>query len=208
MNCGPIARKSFLKPLITTADTNGVRSCGRHFFMRPVESGITHSHSDVVTESEAMKANEQLNPADRPVSRTFIGLLLIAAVASTGSGCRLCCDSEDIAYGAYGGVWERTNRDSGRVGSLFDAGGARVSSLSPRDSVENVDDQRSRIIPLEQEEDRRGEPTEDPTDDSPEPKSDSETDQEFQDRLKKFEAERMLNAKVIPGNPIPPDHRF
>jgi hypothetical protein len=173
--------------------------------MRPVDSGITQSHSDVVTESEAMIAHDQLNPAHRPVSRTFIGLLLIAAVASTGSGCRLCCDSEDIAYGAYGGVWERTNRDSGRVGSLFDAGGARVSSLSPRDSIENAADQRSRILPWEDEDDdRRDEPTED----SPEPKADSETDQEFQDRLKKFEAERMLNAKVIPGTPTPPDHRF
>ena len=173
--------------------------------MRPVP-GVTQSHADVVTEIEAMKANQQLNHANHPVSRTIFGLLLTTALVTTSSGCRLCCDSEDVAYGAYGGAWERTHRDSGRVGSLFDPGGARVSNLSPRDSVEGAEDARSRILPPE--DGMRDEPSETPREDSPEPKSESETDQEFQERLKKFQEERMLNASIILGAPTPPDQRY
>ncbi|MAI71028.1 MAG: hypothetical protein CMM01_08975 [Rhodopirellula sp.] len=48
-------------------------------------------------------------------------------------GCRLCSDYEDIDYPAYGGSWQRTVRDSGRVGSVFDSAGGKVAKLIDRD---------------------------------------------------------------------------
>ncbi|TWU66310.1 hypothetical protein [Crateriforma conspicua] len=58
--------------------------------------------------------------------------LAIAVAATTLTGCRLCstCEMED--YSAYGGIWERTQRDSGRVGSLFDPAGVRGASLASK----------------------------------------------------------------------------
>ncbi len=47
-------------------------------------------------------------------------------------GCRLCADCDDDAYPSYGGSWQRTKRDTGRVGSIFDPGGSRASDLSAR----------------------------------------------------------------------------
>ena len=57
---------------------------------------------------------------------TPIRILLIALTMASGFGCRVCqtCDE----YPAYGGSWQRTNRVSGRVGSVFDPAGAKVAS--------------------------------------------------------------------------------
>lgn len=60
---------------------------------------------------------------------------LVPAVLLMG-GCRICADCEDAAYPAYGGVWQRTIRDSGRVGSLFDPAGAKAFDLAARDEPE------------------------------------------------------------------------
>ena len=97
--------------------------------MRPAK-GQPQFHANVVTETKVMRANHAPTTATDPVSRGLIGFLIVAAIVMTGSGCRLCCDSEDIAYPAYGGLWERTNRNSGRVGSLFDPGGARGGEMA------------------------------------------------------------------------------
>lgn len=59
------------------------------------------------------------------VSGVLCTLLLVG-------GCRLCADCDDLAYPSYGGAWQRTHRDEGRVGSIFDPGGSRVSDLSQR----------------------------------------------------------------------------
>ena len=48
-------------------------------------------------------------------------------------GCRICLDTHDLDYPAYGGAWQRTQRDSGRVGSVFDPGGAKVAALVERE---------------------------------------------------------------------------
>lgn len=45
---------------------------------------------------------------------------------SLSSGCTMCADCDLDDYGAYGGRWQRTNRTSGRVGSVFDPAGAQV----------------------------------------------------------------------------------
>ncbi len=41
-------------------------------------------------------------------------------------GCTLCPNCDPDAFAAYGGRWERTDRDHGRVGSLFTPAGAQV----------------------------------------------------------------------------------
>lgn len=62
----------------------------------------------------------------------FCGLILVG-------GCRLCADCDDEAYPSYGGAWQRTHRDSGRVGSIFDPGGTRASDLSQRAQSDGPD---------------------------------------------------------------------
>lgn len=93
--------------------------------------------------------------ADRPVSsaqRIAVGLIaglrnlaVAAAVLAGGviAGCTIPSDCGDLDYPTYGGAWERTRRDSGRVGSIFDPAGARVSTLAPRDVEGESGDLRS-----------------------------------------------------------------
>ncbi len=65
--------------------------------------------------------------------------VLLFSVISMVTGCRICADCEDLAYPAYGGVWQRTIRDSGRVGSLFDPAGAKSFDLASREQPEAAD---------------------------------------------------------------------
>lgn len=69
----------------------------------------------------------------------WIAVTLLAIGIFPLAGCRICADCEDLAYPAYGGVWERTRRDSGRVGSIFDPAGDATSSLVERDSPPTPD---------------------------------------------------------------------
>jgi hypothetical protein len=143
-------------------------------------------------------------PAPGPSQRSLLTpLALVAAVAVGSSGCRLCCNREDIAYPAYGGIWQRLDRNEGRVGSLFDPAGARVPDLSPRSSVETSGERRSEILPEGAMEDRESpedvpEPTPDPDTDGP------ERDQQFEERYRQFQEEKMLDANLILGDPAPP----
>ncbi len=134
----------------------------------------------------------------------FVALILVAP----STGCRLCCDNEDLAYPAYGGAWQRTRRDSGRVGSLFDPAGARAATLVSRDDPSTVDE----IYRSSETERNRND-----TDDVDDPGSgDSEgeasepgprlgpSDEDLErksDELKKLELE---DIDVIRGNPAPP----
>ena len=104
-----------------------------------------------------MKTSQSIEKvsADRPVSsvrrivvRLFSGLqhLAVAAAVLAGgviAGCTIPSDCGDLDYPTYGGAWERTRRDGGRVGSIFDPAGARVSTLAPRDAEEESGDMRS-----------------------------------------------------------------
>lgn len=73
-------------------------------------------------------------------SRHRLGLLLVVAVAfSAAPGCRIGGDYNRLDYPTYGGAWERTRRDSGRVGSIFDPAGARSPELADRDSPPTPD---------------------------------------------------------------------
>ena len=83
------------------------------------------------------------------------GLLLISPVLISLGGCRICADCEDLAYPAYGGAWQRTLRNSGRVGSVFDPGGAKAATLVDRSTPENPDEiERRRQPPAESDPDQ------------------------------------------------------
>lgn len=71
--------------------------------------------------------------------RRYIAGWLVLVVVPL-AGCRICADCDPEAYPAYGGVWERTNRDSGRVGSIFDPAGARDAALFSRDQPLPIDE--------------------------------------------------------------------
>lgn len=90
-----------------------------------------------------------------------VTMVAVAVAAITLSGCTLCQDCGDLDYPTYGGAWERTRRDSGRVGSIFDPAGARTATLADRDESTKPDDGRpsSRIAPEAGRSDmRRSEP--------------------------------------------------
>jgi hypothetical protein len=74
--------------------------------------------------------------SSRPVS-SMLQVFAVAVILLGGSalsGCTLCQDCGDLDYPTYGGAWERTRRDSGRVGSVFDPAGARTAKLADRDA--------------------------------------------------------------------------
>jgi len=74
----------------------------------------------------------------------FVANALVIATVSTLAGCTLCQDCGDLDYPTYGGAWERTRRDSGRVGSIFDPAGARTAALVDRDpAASDSGDRRS-----------------------------------------------------------------
>jgi hypothetical protein len=50
----------------------------------------------------------------------------IAMLTLLCGGCTLCPNCDPDAFAAYGGRWERTDRDHGRVGSLFAPAGAQI----------------------------------------------------------------------------------
>jgi hypothetical protein len=68
------------------------------------------------------------------MKRPTTALLTVLALAFVG-GCTLCDNCEDGAYPAFGGRWQRTDRHHGRVGSLFDPGGAKVPYPGDADAV-------------------------------------------------------------------------
>ncbi|MCC9601580.1 hypothetical protein LOC67_13565 [Stieleria sp. JC731] len=137
--------------------------------------------------------------------KTVLAGVFIATISVLSSGgCRLCCDREDAAYAAYGGAWQRLQRDSGRVGSLADPAGAKVGTLKDREIDLGEEASRSQILPPN--EDRPSMPSKEDIPENFVPKFEEETDEEFQERLRKFQEEQ-LNAKVIPGAPAPPAFR-
>jgi hypothetical protein len=76
----------------------------------------------------------------------IVRLAALAAVVVSGgvlAGCTIPSDCGDLDYPTYGGAWQRTRRDSGRVGSVFDPAGARTATLSPRELPETEGETRS-----------------------------------------------------------------
>ena len=147
------------------------------------------------------------------IQAIVFGLVLVA-VSFTAGGCRICADCEDLDYPAYGGAWQRTLRQSGRVGSVFDPGGAKAASLVDRSTPEDPD----QIERRRQEEDGDNQDDPDPNeedggdDDSDDSKSESmkerekklrekelddiESEDESDLRKKKLED---IEVRIIPG---------
>jgi hypothetical protein len=125
-------------------------------------------------------------------------------------GCRLCADCEDIHYPAYGGAWQRTRRDGGRVGSLFDPAGARVAELVERDEPpkpdilerqrqESRDDEKDDPEAMDDESKPDEEPKEDTEDklDELRDKQLDDIEQEMEEELRKKSIED-INIRLIP----------
>ncbi len=72
-------------------------------------------------------------------SSTLVSPILLLSALLLTTGCRICADCEDLAYPAYGGAWQRTIRQSGRVGSIYDPAGAKSFDLVARDQPEDAD---------------------------------------------------------------------
>ncbi|TWU11192.1 hypothetical protein Pla52o_56300 [Novipirellula galeiformis] len=144
------------------------------------------------------------------VTKTLLLLGILVGLAPA-TGCRICGDCEDLAYPAYGGVWQRTRRDEGRVGSLFDPAGVRASELVSRDLPLSPDEKERA---LRSQKDRPEPDTDDIKSDSasdselPKPREDRPTPREADDDLKRKEQElRDLDLdeiRVIRGKPEPP----
>lgn len=113
-------------------------------------------------------------------NRTLRGMVSMAACLSLIAigGCRVCDSCDDCAYPTYGGSWERTNRNHGRVGSIFAPAGAKVAATGTASQPENemwnpnatVDDDEG------EEEDTRS-LLDDLEDDFPEPTTDEAADE-------------------------------
>lgn len=51
--------------------------------------------------------------------KRFLTALLICSPLATLAGCAMCCSPFDYSYPTFGGKWQRTDREHGRVGSVF-----------------------------------------------------------------------------------------
>lgn len=152
----------------------------------------------------------------KTISTLLVQTVLLSAIMLLG-GCRICADCEDSAYPAYGGSWQRTIRETGRVGSLFDPAGGKAPDLTDRDQPEHADQlERDRYK-------ARGSGVRDPEESEEETPEDSKTDEErFRDRQnelrdlelheidtpkeKELRQERLeeIGVRVIEGEPGPP----
>ncbi len=148
--------------------------------------------------------------------RRLASALLLAALIPLG-GCRICADCDENAYAAYGGAWQRTIRDSGRVGSIFDPAGGLTSELVPRDTPEDPDAQERARQEARgsgaQDPDRIGDgeddkQKQDDKEDSMDKANDlrqrklDDIEEEKEDELRKKELDQ-INV-IFPGEPMPP----
>ncbi len=87
---------------------------------------------------------------------TMLWIALICLLPSLG-GCRICQSPEDATYAAFGGVWDRADPVSGRVGSAFEpAEGmvARQAGSPPQPLNGDLEfDDLPEMLPLDEEDD-------------------------------------------------------
>ena len=113
-------------------------------------------------------------------------------------GCRLCADCDLDAYPSYGGAWQRTVRDSGRVGSVFDPGGSRAADLSERIDAETAEAfNRTKDGKSPQETDRESDGETDNKEDQS-PLDDDEKLKQMEDRLRGLELQDINYQESLP----------
>lgn len=111
--------------------------------MNPLQT-CDHS-SDTRFDATARRLSGDLYAVARCVAEALRTAALAAGIVGGGviAGCTIPSDCGDLDYPTYGGAWQRTRRDSGRVGSVFDPAGARTATLSPRELSETAGETRS-----------------------------------------------------------------
>ncbi len=139
----------------------------------------------------------------RPHAKSNIRLLLLLIVVTgvvPAAGCRICCDPDTLSYPTYGGIWERTRRDGGRVGSLFDPAGARAQTLAQRDEP-RTPDERDREL-------RKNDPNafslEPPAAEEAAPPESGDGDAELRERIEELRNQRMEDINIEAGEVAPP----
>jgi hypothetical protein len=65
---------------------------------------------------------------------------VVVLVMATSAGCAMCDSSQDGAYGAFGGRWQRTDPFCGRVGSVIDPAGVDTKGAQ---SVASMDEEKT-----------------------------------------------------------------
>lgn len=132
---GPTARNRNISPnpYILTAAIGGP-------FPIPVEKPGLELGPDPTRVRSCLSIVGAFSPMRFPRSLLAVAILSLTLLG----GCRICRSCEDVAYPAYGGSWQRTVRDSGRVASLFDPAGAKGSALVSRDDPIEADEQNRR----------------------------------------------------------------
>ena len=151
-----------------------------------------------------------MNQVSRIVFRGFALAFLVGCLLPS-AGCRICADCDDMDYPAYGGAWQRTRRDGGRVGSLFDPAGARTAELVDRDepaSPNELERQRQKgNSPLDPDQGSESESQSPSTDDpdanmNPEP-SDADDAESLKLRKKELEDLKLEDIKTVPQRRAP-----
>jgi len=132
-----------------------------------------------------------------PGLKSRIAAVGLMAAALGISGCQICADCDLESYPTYGGAWQRTTRDTGRVGSIYDSGGARVAELEPRTDPEAADAEMRRrdsgqAIDLPDEEEEGGVERQFRENQEPRSQADEEGElQQQQDRLRDLRLEEI-----------------
>jgi hypothetical protein len=122
---------------------------------------------DCEYQNESVPIAVEAEQSNAPGRRQWLASIVLGvAMVSGAGGCRICNDCEDMAYPAYGGAWTRTNRDSGRVASLFDPAGAKTSALTGRETPQEED--------VQERSQRDGKSLTDPAEDDEEAKEDKD----------------------------------
>jgi hypothetical protein len=132
------------------------------------------------------------------LARATLAVVVLCG-AGVVTGCTIPSDCGDLDYPTYGGAWQRTRRDGGRVGSVFDPAGARSATLVDRDQhdeTENVRSPREGILSTPPALDRNGNAADDSSAlPSPSERIDAE-------RLRSLDLDEI---SIERGSPAPPD---
>lgn len=118
-------------------------------------------------------------------------------------------------YPAYGGSWQRTVRDSGRVGSIFDSAGGKVAKLADRDQPLPTDAQERQQQGIRTEgmfdpENNSGDPSEDADPATPALTPEELKNQSLDDFPESEEGKKLrlkslddINVRRLPSEPPP-----
>lgn len=69
------------------------------------------------------------------LSLRFLAALFLTTSLAPLAGCTMCPSPDTEAYPTYGGIWQRTDRYHGRVGSVFEPAGVKVARAAEQESL-------------------------------------------------------------------------